>query len=293
MTPGFLECVVNVSEGRDTSLVAGLAAACGRVLLDLHSDPHHHRSVFTLCGPDDAVADAARSLAVAVVASVDVSTHKGVHPRIGALDVVPFVSLGVSDRELVDATDPPALRARDQFAEWAGDELGLPCFLYGPERTLPELRRFAWRDLTPDFGPYVPHPTAGAAAVGARRPLVAYNMWVKCDLGFARRLADELRGSHVRTLALPVGPEVQVSCNLIDPWIVGPGTVFDAVASRVAISRAELVGLIPRGVLNAEPTRRWEELDLDPSRTIEARLQLAGLDGGRFDLHGSAPTSGP
>lgn len=290
MTSGFLECVVNVSEGRNTALLGDLAAACGRVLLDLHSDPHHHRSVFTLCGPDDAVARAARSLTLAVVDRVDVSSHKGVHPRIGALDVVPFVSLGVAGAELVDATDRPAMRARDQFAEWAGGEVGLPCFLYGPERSLPELRRSAWRDLQPDFGPHVPHPTAGAAALGARRILVAYNMWVECDLEFARRLAGELRGPHVRTLALPVGREVQVSCNLIDPWIVGPGTVFDAVASRVAISRSELVGLVPRGVLNAEPTRRWEELDLDPSRTIEARLQLAGLDGGRFDLHGSAPT---
>jgi hypothetical protein len=92
---------------------------------------------------------------------------------------------------------------------------------------------------------------------------------------------------------LQVGSWVQVSCNLIDPWIVGPGAVFDAVASQAAISRSELVGLVPRGVLRAEPPHRWEELDLDPSRTIEARLQLAGLDGGSFDLHGSAPRSGP
>lgn len=291
---GFLECVVNVSEGRDESLLSDLAAVCGRPLLDLHSDPHHHRSVFTLSGRRSEVEESARALATAVVEKVDVSSHRGVHPRIGALDVVPFVNLAVAGSDLVDGDDAPALQARDRFAGWAGETLGLPCFLYGPSRTLPEVRRLAWRGLLPSSGPAAPHPTAGAAAVGARRALVAYNLWLGSDdLTLARRIAAALRGPHVRTLALQVGSSVQVSCNLIDPWIVGPGAVFDAVASQAAISRSELVGLVPRGVLRAEPPHRWEELDLDPSRTIEARLQLAGLDGGSFDLHGSAPRSGP
>jgi glutamate formiminotransferase len=290
----FLECVANVSEGRDSSLLSELAAVCGRALLDLHSDPHHNRSVFTLAGPDGLAEESARALAVAVVERLDLSSHAGVHPRIGAVDVVPFVNLAVSGGDLVDGDDEPAIEARNRFAEWAAEELGLPCFLYGRERTLPVLRRSVWHALRPQFGPDAPHPTAGAVAVGARHVLVAYNLWLgKRDPALARRVAEGLRGPEVRSLAFEVGDAVQVSCNLIDPWIVGPGAVFDAVASQASVERAELVGLIPRGVLLAEPPQRWAELDLDPSRTIEARLQLAGLDGGSFDLHGSAPRSGP
>ena len=285
-----LECVVNVSEGRDAAVVEELAAACDPVLLDVHIDPDHHRSVFTLGGVGESVEESVRALAAAVVARIDVSEHVGVHPRIGALDVVPFVNLvggalvgSAGLPGLVDGPDGPALSARDRFGRWAGESLGLPCFLYGPERTLPELRRLAWQGLQPEFGPSVPHPSAGAAAVGARRVLVAYNLWLaSADLTLARLIATALRGPGVRTLALQVGEEVQVSCNLIDPWNVGPGAVFDAVASQAGISRAELVGLVPRGVLHAEPRHRWKELDLDPSKTIEARLEMAGLDGGRF-----------
>ena len=283
---GIIECVVNVSEGRDEPLLAELASECGRFLLDLHKDSDHHRSVFTVAGGVEEVQQTVRALASAVVERVDVSSHAGAHPRIGALDVVPFVSLvaGGAGSGLIDGPDAPALVSRDRFAEWAGATLGLPCFLYGPERTLPVLRRNAWNGLLPDFGPDAPHRTAGAAAVGARRVLVAYNLWLAVpDVDAARRVAAAMRGPHVRTLALLLGESVQVSCNLIDPWIVGPGAVFDAVASQVAVGRAELVGLVPRGVLLCEPRHRWKELDLDSSRTIEARLESAGLDGGRLE----------
>ena len=282
----ILECVVNVSEGRDERLLSELASACGQFLLDLHVDPEHHRSVFTLAGETERVHESVRALASAVVERVDVSSHVGAHPRIGALDVVPFVSLAAAEdgSGLFDGPEVEAVEARDRFAEWAGGTLGLPCFLYGPERSLPVLRRTAWNGLLPEFGPQAPHPSAGSCAVGARRVLVAYNLWLAVpDLDSARRVAKAMRGPQLRTLALRVGGAIQVSCNLTDPWIVGPGTVFDGVASQVAIARAELVGLIPRVVLHAEPRHRWKDLDLDPSRTIEARLHSAGLDGGRLD----------
>jgi len=283
---GIVECVVNVSEGRDDRMLAELASECGPFLLDLHKDADHHRSVFTIAGGAEEVQLSVRALASAVVERVDVSLHGGAHPRIGALDVVPFVSLvaGAEESDLIDGPDAPAIESRDRFAKWAGATLGLPCFLYGPERTLPVLRRTAWKGLLPDFGPVAPHPSAGAVAVGARRVLVAYNLWLAVpDADAGRRVAAALRGPHVRTLALQLGDSVQVSCNLIDPWIAGPGAVFDAVASQVAVGRAELVGLLPRGVLLGEPRHRWKELDLDPSRTIEARLEWAGLDGGRLE----------
>lgn len=267
-----LECVVNVSEGRDLSTLAAIAAAAGPSLIDVHTDAHHHRSVFTLGGDDEGVEAAARNLAAAVVRLVDITTHAGAHPRIGALDVVPFVAL--AGMPVVDGSLQRALEARDRFVDWAAAELALPCFRYGPEQSLPEVRRGAWRDLRPDRGPDQPHPTAGAAAVGARRVLVAYNLWLADpDLPTAKRIAAEIRGPDLRTLGLALGPDVQVSCNLIAPWTLGPAEAYDAVAAHATVARAELVGLLPRALLDAAPRARWGQLDLDPGRTIEARLE--------------------
>ncbi|MGH9059265.1 MAG: hypothetical protein ACRDZY_07090 [Acidimicrobiales bacterium] len=275
----MLECVINVSEGSDRAVVDRLAAAGGRTTLDVHSDAGHNRSVLTLAGPGPEVEAAARQVARTAVASLDLHDHRGAHPRIGVLDVVPWVSLTgwpVSDGPLSEA-----LAARDRFGRWAGEELALPCFRYGPERSLPELRRHAWEELRPDTGPDSPHPTAGATAVGARPILIAYNLWLAHpDLELAHQIAGDLRRRGIRTLGLAVGSEVQVSCNLIDPWRVGPEAAFDDVASRTDVARAELVGLAPAEVVAASPRHRWRELDLDPSRTIEARLEQAGLDGG-------------
>jgi glutamate formiminotransferase / 5-formyltetrahydrofolate cyclo-ligase len=280
----FLECVINISEGRDPALLAAIQRAGGELLLDTHSDVAHHRSVLTLGGPPAAVEDAARSVASTVVATLDLRGHRGVHPRFGVLDVVPWVSL--EGWPVRNGDVAPAVAARDRFAVWAGEQLGLACFLYGPERSLPDVRRQAWRTLAPDRGPSRPHPTAGAVAVGARPVLIAYNLWLAVsDLPAARRIATTLRGPHVRALALPVGRSVQVSCNLIDPWTFGPEAAFDAVASQIAVERAELVGLAPATVVQSVPSRRWRELDLDPASTIEARLERAGLDGGRFAIH--------
>jgi glutamate formiminotransferase len=256
-----LECVVNLSEGRDNEVLASLRDIAGHDLLDLHADVDHHRSVLTLVG-----VDAPRRVARAAIEHLDLRDHRGAHPRIGVVDVVPFVPYG-DGTTMRDATD-----ARDRFATWAGTELGVPCFLYGPERTLPDVRRSAFGPLHPDTGPDRPHPTAGAIAVGAREVLVAYNLWlVEPDLASARRIAAELRSPEVRSLGLAVGNQVQVSCNLVAPDRVGPAAVYDRVAGRAAIARAELVGLTPRSVLDAIDPGRWSELDLAPERTIEAR----------------------
>ncbi|HVE95343.1 MAG TPA: hypothetical protein VNB24_10515 [Acidimicrobiales bacterium] len=274
----MLECVINVSEGRNAAAIAGLAAAGGDHTLDVHSDPDHHRTVLTLAGP--AVEDAARAVATVAVDTLDLSAHAGVHPRIGVLDVVPFAPFGTT------GTLEGAITARNRFARWAADALALPCFFYGPERSLPDVRRGAFGKLNPDTGPLHPHPTAGACAVGARPLLVAYNLWLHApDLALARAIARELRAPAVRTLALQVGDDVQVSCNLVDPSAVGPMTVYDKVAARAAVSRAELVGLVPASVLAATPSDRWAELDLDATKAIEARLESAGLDEGSTSGH--------
>ena len=172
------ECVINISEGRDRAIIEAVPDAGGPVVLDVHSDPEHHRSVLTLGGTLEAVEASARDVVGAAVARIDLRSHAGVHPRLGAADVVPFVPLsGIADtlerdgrsaRQASVRLRPDVLEARNRFATWAGTELQLPCFLYGPERSLPDVRRDAYTSLEPDTGPRRPHPTAGSAAVGAR-----------------------------------------------------------------------------------------------------------------------------
>ncbi len=255
----MLECVVNISSGDNAATLDRLGQLCGKQLLNVHSDPHHNRSVFTLLG-----VEAPRVLARAAVEQLDIASHAGVHPRLGVVDVVPFVPIG-------NSTLAEALLARDEFALFASRELEVPIFLYGgDQRTLPEIRKNAWHDLIPDLGPSHPHPTAGAMCVGARGLLVAYNVWLNAnDLELAKRIARALRGPGLRTLGLQVGDRVQVSMNLIEPDRLGPMEAFDQVAGHAAVSGAELVGLVPRAVLARIPSARWAELDLSLERSLD------------------------
>ena len=257
----MLECVINVSEGRHHAILDSLAQSCAGDLLDIHSDPDHNRSVFTMVG-----VDAPRALARAAVSALTLNDHSGVHPRIGVVDVVPFVPL-------VDSTMHDAQVARDEFAAWAASELNVPCFLYGRERTLPDIRKTAWTSLVPDVGSDVPHSTAGAMCVGVREPLVAYNLWLEnVDLATTRRIASDIRTANIRALGLQVGTFTQVSVNLIQPMISGPNDVFSAVSQHATVHHAELVGLLPASVLATIPRDRWEDLDLSVEQTIEWRL---------------------
>ena len=279
----MLECVPNVSEGRDDAALRALAHACGPSLLDLHVDADHHRSVFTLAGPgpDDAI-DAVCALAREVEARVDVSRHTGVHPRLGALDVVPFVAL--AGRPLSFAVD-----AAHAFASWVARELAVPVFLYGAaadgERSLPQVRAGAFTKFAPDAGPTAPHPTLGAVAVGARPPMIAVNCELDTDdLSLARSIARQVRERDgglpgVRALAFPLTEpsRVQVSMNLVDLERTGLQVACDAVRRRAwaaghDVTRVELVGLLPADELaRCDATfRAFSGLGAD--RTIEARL---------------------
>ena len=271
-----LECVVNISEGTQGAHLSAFREITGPALLDLHADAFHNRAVLTLAGPADDLHQAVAALTRLAVATLDLARHEGVHPRLGVVDVVPFVDLADPWAPATTAS----IAARDRFARWAARELDLPCFVYGPERTLPEIRRSAWRTLDPDVGPRRPHPTAGAVCVGARPVLVAYNLVLSApDIERARVIAAGLRRPGLRTLALVTGPDVQISCNLTDPLRLRPDRVYDLVdgALRAAgpgaprIARAELVGLLPEAVLAAIPATRWDALALAPDRTIEAR----------------------
>lgn len=261
----MFECVVNISEGLTPSVVEAIAATAGPDLLDVHADPHHNRAVLTLVGEN-----APRAVAREAVRRLDLPSHRGVHPRLGVVDVVPFVPLG-------GASITDAVKARDRFARWMADQLDVPAFVYGPERSLPELRRRAFDDLPPYAGPAIPHPRAGAVAVGARRPLVAWNVYLADpNIEAAKRIAATIRGPWLRALGLPIGDEVQVSMNLIAPEVLGPAEAWTLVARHASIARAELVGLIPKAVLERVPPHLWPQLDLSDDRTIEARIASRG-----------------
>jgi len=266
----MLECVANVSEGQDPQILQALQDAAGPQVLDLHIDPDHHRSVFTLTGEL-----AVRRLTSAAVNLIDIATHVGAHPRLGAVDVVPFVPL-------LGSTMNDAVAARNNFATWAADELHVPCFFYGPihesgsvsaQRSLPYVRKNAWTSLVPDIGPRRPHPTAGAICVGARQLLVAYNIFLPTNnMDLARRIVKSIRGPGIRTLAFLVDGKAQISMNLVDLDLVGIADAYDRVAIYTPIERAELVGLIPRSALDSCPEDRWLQLDIGVNKTIEGRL---------------------
>jgi glutamate formiminotransferase len=277
-----LECVPNVSEGRDPEVLDALAAACGPSLLDRHADTDHHRSVFTLAGPGQRDAETAvASLARAVATQLDLNDHEGAHPRLGMLDVVPFCAL--------DEDHDIAAAAAMAFADWAASDLALPVFLYDDadplRRSLPELRAEAFVKRAPDIGPARPHPTLGAVAVGARPPLIAVNCWLDTDdLLVAREIARQVREvdgglAGVRALGLAMQSEgvVQVSMNLIDLPVTGLDTACSEVR-RLAerddwdVSRVEIVGLIPGAEYErcSDEFREWA--GLTPEVTIEGRL---------------------
>jgi len=284
---------MNISEGRDQQVLAKVSLAAGEQLVDLHCDPYHHRSVLTLAGGAAAVESAARAVASCAVVAIDLRAHHGAHPRFGVVDVVPFVADPAHDAP----TGRLALEARRRFAAWAASELELPVFLYGPpepdapepesrdagspshERSLPEVRRRAFVDLSPDLGPPDPGQRTGSVAVGARPPLVAYNVWVaRGDIKMARAVAARVRGPAIRALGLVVGDRLQVSCNLTDPFHTGPADAYDRIAGALAdaggaAGPGELVGLLPAAVLAAVPAHRHQVLGISTDATLERRLE--------------------
>jgi len=296
----LLECVPNFSEGRRRDVLDAIGAAAraaGARLLDLHADADHHRSVFTLAGPAAAVRDAAVAAARVAVERIDLRDHRGEHPRLGAVDVVPFVPLEGA------GMDDAVAAARD-VGRRLGDELGLPVFLYERAATRPERRNLAdlrrprfeglldlvGRDpaWTPDFGPARTHPTAGCAVVGARPFLVAFNVDLEsADVALARRIARRIRERDgglpaLKAIGLLIAARgcAQVSMNLCDVDRTGMLEAYRAVeaAARdegVAVRSSELVGLVPRKALPPDPARSIRLLDFRPDCVLEERLAAA------------------
>ena len=225
--PPLLQCVPNFSEGRDPETIQAIVQAVRTVplvrLADWSADPDHNRLVVTLVGPPAPILEACRAACVVAVQRIDLTRQHGVHPRLGVLDVLPLVPL--ADLTLEDC----AALARELGAELARAH-ALPVFLYeaaSPARhSLPFVRREAFGTIFPDYGPHAPHPTAGAAVVGARGPLIAFNVnLAAADPRAARLIARELReaggagfrGVRALGLTLALRAQTQVSMNITRP----------------------------------------------------------------------------
>ena len=263
--------VPNVSEGRDGGKLGKLREAFSPArVLDVHSDPDHGRSVYTLAGVQGALSDGLVSGACAAMEAIDVSRHEGLHPFVGALDVMPVVYLD-------DARRGPACAEALTAAARIGAELELPVVLYGELATRPEHRERAWLrrgghtelarrieagEVVPDFGPRRAHPSAGVVLAAARAPLIAFNVdLVSGDLELARGIAAEIRESGgglpgVRAMGLYLGARgrAQVSTNVHDHLATPLAAVVEAVRERAEIDGAELVGLAPEAALAGFPT---------------------------------------
>lgn len=293
-----VECVPNFSEGRRPEVVEALAQAIASVegvqLLDREMDASHNRSVITFIGSRAAVAEAAFQGAKKAVELIDMNLHRGEHPRIGALDVLPFVPIaGVA----MEACVALAREVGQRIAE----ELQVPVYLYARAATRPDrriladIRRGEYEglkseietvpDRRPDFGPARLHPTAGAIAVGARPILIAWNVnLATADLGLAKRIAKEIRESdggfpavQAKGFELKDKGLVQVSMNALDYRATNLVTVFDAIKARAAaagvgIAGTEIVGLIPLDALLDAANAYFHLKDFQRGQILEARL---------------------
>jgi glutamate formiminotransferase len=287
-----LESVPNFSEGRDAATIEALRQALSTEadLLDVHSDADHNRSVFTLVGDEDALLDALVAGIACARERIDLRRHEGAHPRIGVADVVPIVPIRPDDRERAQA-------AARSLGGRVGDELGLPVFLYGElapgrgpaffRRGGPEelQRRIDAGEVRPDFGPIHLDPAAGGVIVGARRPLIAFNVNLASDdVGVARAIAAVVReqdggfpGVRALGLELPRAGHVQVSMNVEDYEAAALHEIVERIETEAAargteVQGAELIGLMPAGAAVAAAGALLRIKGFDPSHVLELRL---------------------
>jgi glutamate formiminotransferase len=286
-----LESVPNFSEGRDSGTIDALTNALGEQaeLLDVHADADHNRSVFTLVGEDDQLVSALLAGIRCACERIDLRRHEGAHPRIGAADVVPLVPVRPDDM-------PRARATATELAGRVGDELALPVFLYGelaagrgpaffrsggPQELQ---RRIDAGELAPDFGPARLHESAGGVLIGARRPLIAFNVNLRGDLEAAKEIASTVRqtgggfpGVRALGLDLPRAGLVQVSMNVED-W---EASALHEIVARVEeearardaeVVGSELVGLMPAGAAAAAAGAMLRIDGFDSSRVLELRL---------------------
>jgi glutamate formiminotransferase / formiminotetrahydrofolate cyclodeaminase len=298
----IVECVPNFSEGRNQATVQALINAVTSVtgvhLLDHTMDPDHHRSVLTIAGDPEAVVDATfRAIRVATDL-IDLQKHTGAHPRVGATDVVPFIPIR-------GTTMQDCVQLAKRLGQRVGQELDIPVFLYeraalhSDHAPLEAVRRgglegLAFRmesdpDWTPDFGPSHLHKSAGAVVIGARPPLIAFNVNLhSTNLELARSIAKTIRQSnggisHLKAIGVELASRrmVQVAMNLIDYEVTPLHVVFGAVQTQAAlhgvtIAGSEIVGLVPQAAL-VETAMEALRLDFDPAQVLETKIEAALL----------------
>jgi glutamate formiminotransferase/glutamate formiminotransferase/formiminotetrahydrofolate cyclodeaminase len=295
----IVECVPNFSEGRNQRTVRALVHAVESVpgvwLLDQTMDRDHHRSVLSFAGEPDAVVEAAFRAIRMATELIDLRKHKGVHPRVGATDVVPFVPLR-------GATMQDCIRLAKRLGQRVGTELEIPVFLYElaalhrDHAPLESVRRgglqgLAFRmasdpDWTPDFGPSHLHKTAGAIIIGARPPLISFNVNLRStDLGLARSIAKDIRQSngglpHLKAIGVELVSRqlVQVAMNLTNYIVTPVHVAFEAVRARaakqgVAVAGSEVIGLVPQAALVQAAGHSLVLEQFDPTQVLEARLE--------------------
>lgn len=284
-----LESVPNFSEGRDGATIDAIAAALARHarLLDIHADADHNRSVFTVVGAEEELADALLAGIGVALERIDLRTHEGAHPRIGAADVVPLVPIVPEDLSRAEAA-AQAIGAR------IAAELGLPVFVYAPPERGPAFyrrggtaelrRRLEAGELAPSFGPPELHASGGGVILGARRPLIAFNVNLRGTIEAAKEIAGVVRekgggfpGVRALGLELPRAGVVQVSMNVED-WeaaalheIVGR-IGAEAQARGAEVIASELVGLMPAGAAAVAAGAALRIDGFDASRVLELRL---------------------
>jgi glutamate formiminotransferase len=294
----IIECVPNISEGRRADVVAGIVDSVRRVpgarLLDYSSDASHNRSVITMAGDAASMKAAVLALFEASVAAIDLRTHTGEHPRMGAVDVVPFVPIeGVTMEECVALAKDTGRSVAERFA--------VPVYLYEEassnplRKNLEDIRRGEFEGLAakmssdgwaPDFGPRTPHPSAGASVIGARMPLIAYNINLNTDrLDVAKKIAAAVRFSSggfrfVKAMGVTLSDRniVQVSMNLTNYEKTPILRVFEAVkreAERYGVSvlESEIVGLVPAAALVDVAMTTLQLADFKKNQVLETRLR--------------------
>jgi glutamate formiminotransferase len=293
----LVECVPNFSEGRRQEVIDQIADAVRQVkgvrLLDVSSNPDHNRTVLTFVGPPEAVAEAAFAATAEAVKLIDMEQHRGEHPRIGAMDVVPFIPISGMTME-------DAVALANQVGRRIANELGVPVYLYSAAATTPTRKRLpdvrqgqyeglkesiATEERKPDYGRPQMHPTAGATAVGARPPLIAFNVNLgTTDLKIAKNIAKGLRESsgglvNVQAMGVDLAEQgmVQVSMNLLDYTHTPIHRAYELVrveAERygVPVVGSEIVGLIPLDVLVGAADFYLRLTDFSRNQVLEARL---------------------
>lgn len=294
--PRLIECVPNFSEGRRREVIEAIAAEISRTpqarLLDVQADESHNRCVLSFVGPPDAVGAAALAAAGRAVELIDMNAHRGEHPRLGAVDVIPFIPVA-------DVTMEECVAAARALGRQIWERLRVPVFYYAeaaarPERRrLPDIRKGEYEGLAarladpawaPDVGEPRAHPTAGVTVVGARRPLIAYNVNLTTgDVDVARRIARAVRessGGLVNVQAMGVTSEhglAQVSMNLLDYTTTPVHRAFELVRAEAArygtdILESEIVGLIPLDAI-ADVARHYLRLaEFERDQILEAKL---------------------